>query len=145
MARKRSRKSPRRRTSTKISISGLAESAIMGSAVTKMLFNTNLLEFATGTIDGKYNPAADGGQNITMPELLGFTKSGWNISNIGGTYGKTYATSFTNAVADNFSRNAAMSVATLFLTPIAFKTVRRLARKPVREANKLLKGTGVRI
>lgn len=145
MARKRSRKSPRRRTSTKISISGLAESAIMGSAVTKMLFNTNLLEFATGTIDGKYNPGADGGQNITMPELLGFTKSGWNISNIGGLYGKTYATSFTNAVADNFSRNAAMSVATLFLTPIAFKTVRRLARKPVREANKLLKGTGVRI
>jgi hypothetical protein len=145
MARRKSRKSPRRRTTRAVSISGLAESAIMGSAVTKMMFNTNLLEFVTGTIDGKYNPGADGGQNITLPELFGFTKSGWNISNIGGTYGKTYATSFTNAVADNFAKNAPMAIGTLFLTPIAFKFGRKLARKPLREANKLLKGTGVRI
>ena len=144
MARKRSKKSRPRRTKA-ISLSGLAESAIMGSAVTKMLFNVNLLEFITGTVDGKYNPGADGGQNITAPELLGFTKSGWNISNIGGAYGKTYATSFTDAVGENFGNNAAMSVGTLILAPIGFRMLRKVARKPLREANKLLKGTGVRV
>ncbi len=144
MARKRSKKSRPRRTKA-ISLSGLAETAIMGSAVTKMLFNTNLLEFATGTVDGKYNPGADGGQNITLPELFGFTKSGWNISQIGGRYGKTYATSFTNAVGENFSKNAPMAIGTLLVTPFAFRMIRRLARKPLRDANKLLKGTGVRV
>jgi len=144
MAKRRSKKSPRRRTNA-VSISGLAESYILGSAVTKGLFNTNLLEFTTGSIGGKYNPSADGGQNITIPELLGFTKYGWNISNIGGTYGKTYATSFGDAVMENLSSNGMKAGATLLLTPILFRSVKRLARKPIRQANRLLKGTGVRV
>jgi hypothetical protein len=70
MARRKSSKRRTRRT-TALSISGLAESFVLGSAVTKGLFNTNLVEFVTGTVDGKYNPGADGGQNITIPELIG--------------------------------------------------------------------------
>lgn len=144
MARRKSSKRRTRRT-TALSLTGLAESFVLGSAVTKGLFNTNLLEFVTGTIDGKYNPGADGGQNITIPELIGLTKSGFNIQNIGGRYGKTFATSFGDAVMTNLKSNGLQAVGTLLIAPIAFRFVRKVARKPISQANRILKGTGVRV
>jgi hypothetical protein len=147
MARRRSTrrtKSSRRRT-TSISLTGLAESFVLGSAVTQGLFNVNLAEFVTGTVNGKFNPGADGGQTITIPELMGITKSGWNLSNIGGVYGKTYATSFGDAVKINLKNNGPQALMTLVAAPIAFRFVRKAARKPISQANKLLKGTGVRV
>jgi hypothetical protein len=143
MARRRSTrrtKSSRRRT-TSISLTGLAESFVLGSAVTQGLFNVNLAEFVTGTVNGKFNPGADGGQTITIPELMGIT----NLSNIGGVYGKTYATSFGDAVKINLKNNGPQALMTLVAAPIAFRFVRKAARKPISQANKLLKGTGVRV
>ena len=144
MARRKSSKRRTRRT-TALSISGLAESFVLGSAVTKGLFNTNLIEFVTGTVDGKYNPGADGGQNITIPELIGLSKSGFNVSNIGGRYGKTYATSFGDAVMGCLKSIGRQALATLIVAPIAFRFVRKVARKPITQANRILRGTGVRV
>ena len=51
MVRRKSSK-PRRRTTNKISLTGLAETAIIGSAMTKMFFNVNLASFVTGVTHG---------------------------------------------------------------------------------------------
>ena len=150
MARRKSSKR-RVRRSTSISLIGLAETMIIGSAATKMLFNVNLASFATGVASGSnqgtgFFPNSDGGSRITLPELLGFTSSGWSADAVGGTYNTTgNATSFTDAVFHNVKRNALPSIATAFVAPIAFKFVKKTFRKPITMVNRQLKGTGVRL
>jgi hypothetical protein len=150
MARRKSSKRRVRRT-TAISLSGLAESYIMGSAVTKALTGNNLMEFATGVTSGTFNPGADGGQRISLPELLGFRTSGGKTIFTGDFLGQGhfgYAENrfnYASAIKHNFGRNGMTSIGTLVLTPIAFKMGRKLARKPISMANKLLKGSGIRV
>ena len=150
MARRKSSKR-RVRRSTSISLIGLAETMIIGSAATKMLFNVNLASFVTGVTSGSnqgtgFFPNSDGGSRITLPELLGFTSSGWSADAVGGTYNTTgNATSFTDAVFQNAKANALPSIATAFMAPIAFKFVKKTFRKPITMVNRQLKGTGVRL
>lgn len=150
MARRKSSKR-RRRTTTNLSLIGLAETAIIGSAATKMLFNVNLASFLTGVTSGSnqgtgFFPSSDGGSRITLPELLGFTSTGWSADAVGGTYNSTGThTSFTDAVFRNAKENALPAIATAFFTPIAFKFMKKTFRKPITMVNRQLKGTGVRL
>jgi len=147
MARK---KKARRRRSTAISLTGLAESYILGDAVTRGLFGSSLAGFATGVTrqDGSpsgalaYNPGADGYAVTSLPELLGFRAGGWSADAIGGSYGDK---SFGDMVTRNLGRNGMRSITTMVITPIAFRGFKKLASKPIRLLNKGLKGTGVRI
>ena len=147
MARKKMTQS-RRRTSTKLSLRGLAETAIIGSAATKMLFGVNLGSFLSGITSGSnsgtgFYPNQDGASMITLPELLGFTATGWNPSAVGGTYGNS---SFTESVMGNVRAHAPMAIGTAILTPFLFRIGFKAFRKPVSFINRnLLKGTGVRI
>jgi hypothetical protein len=149
MARRRSSKRRTRRT-TSISLIGLAETAIIGSAATQMFFGTNLLSFLTGYADHQsptkgygWSPGADGKNVITLPELLGFTSAGWSVENIGGNYGS--GNTFMSSVNENIGKNFLPSMATAFLTPIAFKFAKKTFRKPITAVNRQLKGTGVRL
>ena len=150
MARRKSSKRRVRRT-TAISLTGLAESYIIGSAATKMLTGNNLLEFATGVTSGTFNPGADGGQRISLPELLGFRTIGGKTVFTGDLLGQGHFGSasnrfnYTSAVKHNFGRFGMQSIGTMVLTPIAFKMGKKFARKPISMANTLLKGTGVRV
>ena len=47
------------------------------------------------------------------------------------------------AVQKNLKDNGAQAVATVVLAPVAAKLVKRLARGPIRDMNKLLKMSGV--
>jgi len=149
MARRKSSKRRTRRT-TSISLIGLAETFVIGSAATQMLFSTNLVSFLTGYADHQsptkgygWNPGSDGQNVITLPELLGFTTSGWSVENIGGNYGT--GGSFMKAVNQNVARNFLPSIGTAFLAPIAFKFMKKTFRKPIASVNRQLKGTGVRL
>jgi len=149
MARRKSSKRRTRRT-TSISLIGLAETAIIGSAATQMFFGTNLLSFLTGYADHQspskgygWSPGADGKNVITLPELLGFTTAGWSVENIGGNYGS--GNTFMSSVNENIGKNFLPSMATAFLTPIAFKFAKKTFRKPITAVNRQLKGTGVRL
>ena len=149
MARRKSSKRRTRRT-TSISLIGLAETAIIGSAATQMFFGTNLISFLTGYADHQsptkgygWSPGADGKNVITLPELLGFTTSGWSVENIGGNYGS--GNTFMGSVNENIGKNFLPSMATAFLTPIAFKFAKKTFRKPITAVNRQLKGTGVRL
>jgi hypothetical protein len=149
MARRNSKKSRRRRT-TSLSLIGLAETAVIGSAATQMFFGTNLISFLTGYADHQspskgygWSPGADGKNVITLPELLGFTNQGWAIENVGGNYGP--GNTFMSSVNENIGKNFLPSLATAFVAPIAFRFAKKTFRKPITMVNRQLKGTGVKL
>lgn len=113
----------------------------MADAVTKGLFGANIVGFLTGKVDGKFAPGADGYATITLPELMGFSKTGFSVNNIGGRYGTK---SFLEGVQYNLANKGTQMAATLILTPIAFKVGKQLTAKPRRSANRLLDMTGLK-
>lgn len=142
MARRRStKKTTRRRVSKAVNAVGVAESMLLANAVTKGFFGTNLVEFVTGFQDGKFKAGADGSYRLTLPELAGFTTSGFNPTNIGGRYGSGYG--FGDAIRNNLKSNAGSMVTTLIVAPILFRAGSKLLSKPRSQANKLLKMSGI--
>lgn len=155
MARRKSKKASRRSSPKRTNLLNVAQSVILGNAVTSTLFNTNMYEFVTGRIDGSYTPgAAAQSSQITLPELLG---AGMNVTNVvrpaqgylagistssgyGGVTG-----GFGLALKENLAANAVTGLTTMIVTPIAFKVISKLAAKPRREFNKLARTVGLPI
>ena len=146
MARRRTtkRKTTRKRSKS-INVVGTAESIVLANAVTSGLFGSNLFDFITGSQAGQFKAGVDGATRITLPELAGFKAGGgWSASNIGGSYtGSNVATGLGSALKYNFGKNAVPMISTLVLVPIAFRVGSKLLAKPRREANKLLKMSGI--
>jgi hypothetical protein len=149
MARRKKRKSSPRTTS--ISLTGVAQSYIVGSAMTKAFTGNNLMEFVTGVTSGTFNPGGDGGQRISLPELLGirqihgktvFTGELLGQGHFGGSANRfTYQT----AVRHNLRTHGAQALATAVMVPVGVKVFRRLASRSgvTRYANKAFKMTGL--
>lgn len=158
MARRRTRK-PARRQPKRTNVLNVAQSIIIGNAVTQGLFNTNMYEFVTGRINGVYSAGAiSQSDQITLPELLGAgmgthtTKVGGQASQYGGSsyqtttvgYGGIVApATLTSTIQDNLKTNGVQMATTLIVTPIAFKVIGKLASKPRREFNKLARMVGL--
>jgi len=154
MARRRSRKTQRRSSPKKTNVLNLAQSVILGNAVTTTLFNTNMWEFVSGRVGGNTQAISSGsiytqGQ-ITLPELVGFGMNRGMQGEQGGpqgmtAYGGEMAGNFGAAIQANIQNNAVQGLTTLIVTPIAFKVISKLAAKPRREFNKLAKTVGLPI
>ena len=113
-------------------------SALVANAVTSGIFNTNLAEFITGTVGGKYKPGADGSWTVTLPELLGAGPGG-----VGGMY-STASGGFTGVVSHNFKKNWMPMLGQVIFIPVVAKAASKFLRKPVlTPANKLIKMTGL--
>jgi len=113
-----------------------------------MFGNVNLVSFLTGVTSGSnagtgFFPSQDGASRITLPELIGFGPDGWDAKYIGGSFGPDG--SLTNSVMNNFKKNAAASITTAIVTPIAFRYGKKLFRKPLSTVRRGLKGTGVTV
>jgi hypothetical protein len=153
MVRRKKSKS-RRRTRKTTNVLNLAQSVILGNAVTNTLFNTNMFEFVTGRIDGAYTPGAiSQSSQITLPELLGagmgqavsgglqvpgaapITTGYGGVSGLQGNFG--------DVVMDNIKTNAVSGLTTMVVVPIAFNVISKLASKPRREFNKLARNIGL--
>lgn len=155
MVRRRTRKTTRRSSSKKTNLLNVAQSVILGNAVTTTLFNTNMYEFVTGRINGAYTPGAAGQSlQITLPELLGAGMGTTTMQMPGSYLGATYTETvnyggvhgaFGEALKENIQANAVSGLTTLIVTPIAFKIISKLAAKPRREFNKLAKTIGLPI
>jgi len=157
MARRRAKPKARRRPKT-TNVLNVAQSVILGNAVTSGLFNTNMYEFVTGRINGVYSPGTMAtSSQITLPELLGAglgvgattTKVGSGIysstiTTPGAGYGGVHG-SFGDALKANLQANGVQMATTLIVTPIAFKVIGKLAGKPRREFNKLARTVGLPI
>ena len=109
--------------------------------MTQGLFNTNLVEFMTGRVNGVYKPGADGSQVITLPELFGAGPGGFG-GNFAGTAGRY--DNLTNTLKSNLMTNFVPMTMAVIGIPIAVKVASKVLAKPViRPANKLLKMTGL--
>ena len=151
MARRRKKTRSRRRY-TGINVLNLAEGYVQAGVWTDALFHVNPFEFVTGVVDGKYNPGADGGSVITIPELLGGGSGA-----VGGNFG-SYASDLPNAIARNLAGGyshksdvTVMDAAGGLIMPAiktaaitaGFRFGKKLTRRPRSAVNRQLKMLGL--
>ena len=157
MARRKMKRKTQRRAKT-TNLLGLAQSIVIGNAVTQGLFKTNMYEFVTGRIDGNPSNITSGNvfysDQITLPELLG-AGLGKMSGEEGGPMGTAgyggvvpfgsggQGVNFTDQVMKNVRAGGVQMATTLEVAPIAFKVFSKLARKPRAEFNKLARTVGL--
>lgn len=145
MARKAKPKTRRTRKAKSFGLVNAAETYILGSAVTQGLFGTTLYNFATeGWLRSKSPGAQMGAGNswaLSASELVqsvmgdnSHMSDSWN--NMGGV---------SAAIRHNLKANGGRALATLIFVPMAFRGVKRLARKPISMVNKMLPGGTVKL
>ena len=112
----------------------------MANAFTEGMFNTNIVEFLTGRVNGQFRPGTDGSHILTLPELLGFGPGG-----VGGNFGSMKGhTSLQESLMTNLRKNGPKMFASIVVIPMAAGVVVKMLRKPViLPANRLLKSTGL--
>ena len=152
MTKKQKAAAARRRNRMKgVNVLSLAEGYVQTNIWTEKLFNTNPFEFVTGITDGTYNPGADGGGTISIPEIIGFGSRSFNQT--GGNFG-SYANDLTGAVARNITGKTSsdpMEVATSLIMPalqttlvgVGFKFGKKMTRKPRAAINRGLRQFGL--
>ena len=119
-------------------------SIVVANATTKAFFGTNVWEFFTAGWFGR--PNASGSWNLSLNELVMGAIGGDARSSSVNAYGMSTtwaAKGVMGAVQKNLKDNGAQAVATVILAPVAAKLVKRLARKPIRDMNKLFKVSGI--
>ena len=127
------------------SLIDVGTSIVVANATTQAFFGTNVWSFFT---DGWFGRPASGSGNswtLSMHELVNGAIGGANIGS-NNSYGMSSAwgsKGVMGAVQKNLKDNGAQAVATVVLAPVAAKLVKRLARGPIRDMNKLLKMSGV--
>ena len=142
MARKRTngrftKSTRRRRMKPKTNLTNLAVSALVANSLTTGMFNSNIVDFATGRRDGVYRAGSDGSMRLTLPELLGV-----GGIPLGGNYGTGY--DLQSVLMTNFKANWFQMAMGVVLIPVAIKTASKLIRKPViLPANRMLKSVGL--
>jgi hypothetical protein len=150
MARRKQKRS-RRAKFTGLNVLSLAEGYVQTNIWTEKLFRTNPFEFATGITDGTYNPGGDGGDTISIPEIIGFGSRSFGQS--GGNFG-SYANNLTGAVARNISGKAdanayevgmglIMPAVQTALVGAGFKWGKKLTSKPRAAVNRQIKMLGL--
>jgi len=145
---RRKQKRARRAKFTGINLLTAGESYLQLNIWSEKLFNTNPFEFVTGITDGTYNPGGDGGDTISIPEIIGFGSRSFNQS--GGNFG-SYADNLTGAIARNVTgdptKTSAVDVAQGLIMPAVqsallgagFAFGKKLTRKPRAAVNRQLK------
>ena len=133
-------KTTRRRSKPKTNLTNLAVSALVANSVTQGMFNTNLVEFATGNTNAPNGHRAgfDGASIISLPELLGIG----NGVAFGGNYGS--GGSLMKSLESNFRANWGSMAIGVIGIPIVANVAMKLLRKPViLPANRMLKSVGL--
>jgi hypothetical protein len=140
MARRTRRKqAPRRRQKQGVNIINAAQSYVVASATTKALFDMDLMPWLTeGWLTGQ-TTASNNSWELSAYELA--------RGMLGGSYGQASSwgggfAGVAKAVKYNLKNNP-QAVATLVVAPAAFKVAKKLTAKPRRDANRLLKMTGL--
>ena len=140
MARRTRRKpAPRRRTKQGVNLINAAQSYVVASATTKALFGVELMPFLT---EGWLTPQSDATNNSWELSLFELGRG-----MLGGGFGQSAAygsgaAGVLKAMKYNLKQNP-QAVATLVIAPAAFKVAKKLTAKPRRDANRLLKMTGL--
>jgi hypothetical protein len=114
-------------------LTNLAVSAAVANSITTGLFQSNIIDFATGRRDGVYRAGSDGSMRLTLPELLGV-----GSIKAGGNYATGY--DLQSVLKENFQKNWAQMALGVIFIPVIARTATKLIRKPViLPANRMLK------
>lgn len=141
MARRRTRRTPRKSRRTKtFNIASALEAGLIGNALTRGFFNVSIGEFVMST-------APMGQSQITARELFsGLTGGSFGTmtkQNMGALGTVSMGNTFGNTVRSNLQANAGPMVASLILIPAGFKVFNKLSSKPRSLTNKALKMSGL--
>ena len=134
-------KSKRRRKSL-TSLIKVGSSIIVANATTKAFFGVNAWNFVTDSWFGRPKSAAtDSSWEISLYEIA-TTLTGMDTSEHGfGSSGT--GLNLSQAVQRNMRVHGPAAIGAAIFVPIGAKMISRLARGPIRDANKLLKVTGI--
>ena len=137
MARKKARKAPRRKNSA-ISVINAVEGLMVANVWTQAAFKNDAWTFLTaGTA---LNPSArwigQGEAVISLKELISWPA--------GATAGSTVTASRGEVIWNNLESEWFSAVINSTLIGVGGKVLRKVARKPIRMGNKLLKQVGIR-
>ena len=118
----------------------VAQQYLIADAISRGMFNTNLLTFVglRNDFGGGYS-AGNNSNEVTARELLDALMGG-----SGGIYAKSFPEGMPQVLKSNFKRNAPMMLASVVGVPIAFNIGKKLLRKPIlTPANRMLKAAGL--
>jgi hypothetical protein len=118
----------------------MAQQYLVADAISRGMFNTNLLTFLGLRQDfgGGYS-AGNNSNEVTARELLDSLMGG-----TGGIFAKSFPEGMPQVLKSNFKNNGAMMLASVVGIPIAFNVGKKLLRKPVlTPANRMLKAAGL--
>lgn len=139
MTKKQKAAAARRRNRARgVNVINAAEAYVQTGIWTEKLFRANPFEFFTGITEGVYKPGRDGGERITIPELLK------------GFQGGTYASTPMRAINRNLTgrhvpeimqvaSGLAMPAVKTALVGAGFKFGKRATSKPRAALNRLLR------
>ena len=142
--RRKTKSTPRRRKSL-TSLIDVGTSIVVANATTQAFFGTNVWNFFTDGWFGRSSTNTGNSWSLSMKELVNGAIGGENIGS-GNAYGMSSSWAgkgVMGAVQKNLRDNGAQAIATVVIAPVAAKMVKRLARGPIRDMNKLLKMSGV--
>ena len=124
------------------SLIDVGTSLVVLNATTQAVFGSNAWNFATDSWFGRpKSPATDSSWEISLYEIV-TTLTGMDTSQHGfGSSGQ--GLKLGPAIKKNLEANGPTALATVIVAPIAAKILKRVARKPIRDANKLLKMSGI--
>ena len=141
---KKSKTTRRRKSLT--SLIDVGTSIVVANATSRAFFGTNVWEFFTAGWFGR--PNASGSWALSLQELVNGAIGGESRSSSVNAYGMS--TAFTGsggnvmtAIQKNLKDNGGQAIATIVLAPVAAKLVKRLARKPIADMNRLGKMSGI--
>ena len=149
MARTKKNKTQRRRD-TAVSITGLAEAAMIANVGTMAAFNLSAWDFLSDGWTTASAGKAHGLGQISLHELIyGNYATTAAVSMAGGGYsggGSTTLTTTGNSaiVMANLQNNAFPAIIQAVAIPVGFRVGKRLLRRPIAMGNKLLKQAGLR-
>jgi len=118
----------------------MAQQYLVADAISRGMFNTNLLTFVGLRQDfgGGYS-AGNNSNELTAREILDVLMGG-----SGGIYEKSFPEGLPQVLKSNLKRNAPMMLASVIGVPIAFNIGKKLLRKPIiTPANRMLKAAGL--
>jgi len=136
------KKTIRRRRPKLTSLIDAGTSIVVLNAGTQAFFGTNAWNFATDSWFGRpKSPATDSSWEISLFEIV-TTLTGMDTSTHG--FGSSGAgLKLGPAIQKNLKANGPTALATVIIAPVAAKLLKRVARRPIRDANKILKMTGI--
>jgi len=121
-------------------------SIAVANATTQAFFGTNAWNFFTDGWFGRPSPGSGNSWKLSLNELVMGAIDPSTRLGMSTSYAAT--SGLTGAVSKNLRDHGAQSLATVIIAPVAGKLIKRLARKPINDINRMIMkplGVGVKI